>query len=150
MSPWYTVLKFVHVSAVIVWVGGVVTMAALGGRLVRAGDPASLQLLGRQSNFFGRRVQGPAVGIALLAGLAMMGIMKTMTFWLGWGLVALVASMALDGAVLRKASRELAELSTAQPVDEVRMDAARRRLRTGSLLNILILLSTVWVMVLKP
>ncbi len=150
MSPWYMVLKFVHVTAVIVWVGGVVAVAALGGQLARAGDQASLQLLRRQSDFFGRRIQGPAVGVALLAGLAMMGIMKTMTFWLGWGLVALVLSMALDGALVRKASRELAELASARPPDEARMNAARRRLRTGSLLNILILVSTVWVMVAKP
>ncbi len=150
MSPWYNALKFIHVSAVIVWVGGVVAVTFLTSRLAREGDGPSLRVLGSQSEFFGKKIQGPAVGVALLAGLALMGMLKTMAFWMTWGLVALVVSMALDGAVVRRATRELGALADAPAPDERRIAALRGRLRLGAILNIVILTATVWVMVAKP
>ncbi len=150
MSLGYNVIKFVHVTAVIVWLGGLVTLTLLGARLARASDPTAIRLFGEQSTFFGRKVQNPAAVIALLAGLVLMGMLKTMTFWLGWGLVALIVSLGLDGAVLRRATRELTEIAAAASPDADRLEALRRRIQLGAWLNIAILVSTVFVMIVKP
>ncbi len=150
MLSWYNVLKFVHVTAVIVWVGGVVVLGVVGERLAKEPNGAALRVLGAESELFGRSIQGPAVGLALLSGLAMMGLVRAAHFWMVWGLVALVVSMALDGAVVRRASRQVVELASAESPDETRLAAVRQRLRVGTWINVLILVSTVFVMVVKP
>lgn len=147
----YNFLKFVHVAASIVWVGGMVAIAVLNARLAREGDAAVLGSVARQSAFFGQAVMGPAALTTLLAGIGMVALTGgRVPFWVAWGLVGVFGSMALGATVVRRASQEMAGLVRESTGDDPRLAAVRRRLAVAGVLNIALLLSTVAAMVFKP
>lgn len=151
MFTLYNALKFLHVCAVIVWVGGVVTLVVVNARLARERDGAALQLLSRQGEFLGKALIGPGALITLLAGGTLVWRMGIgMPLWVVWGLIGFLASMAIGAGLLQRAGRELAELAVSGKADPARMDRVRRRISTLGVINILVLLSTVWAMVFKP
>jgi uncharacterized membrane protein len=94
LYPW---LKFAHVAAVAVWVGGVFALTVLNARLASMGEPAAVAALGQQSEAFGRTVIGPAMGIVLIAGLWMAGQfgIPFTSLWIVWGLVGFVVFILL-------------------------------------------------------
>jgi hypothetical protein len=149
-SP-YLFFKFLHVTAAIIWVGGVLTLSILNARLERSSDRAALQVLAGQGAFFGRAVVGPSALLTLLAGIVLVAIGGgRMSLWTVWGLAGVFGSMAVGAGLLRRANLQLAALSTAAVPDEVRMADVRRRIAVLGLLNLLLLFSTVWAMVFKP
>jgi hypothetical protein len=114
MFSWYAFFTFLHVTAVIIWVGGAATLAVINLRLEREPDLGALRFLSRQSGFLGRAVMGPAALVTLIAGLVLAGLLGAgFTLWMSWGLAAIFGSMALGGTVLRRAHEELAALAAA-------------------------------------
>jgi uncharacterized membrane protein len=147
----YILLKFVHVTSVIVWLGCAIALTTLNFRLAGQRDRALLLALARQSEFLGARVMGPAAGMTLLAGIAALVVGRMgFPFWAGWGLGAMVLSMALGGALIGRTGARLIQLLTAGDASDAEVDVLQRRIGRLQLLNILILLSAVWVMVAKP
>lgn len=153
MNVVYTLSKFVHVSAVIIWLGGQVAIAVLNARMAGAHDATQMAPLTRASRFFGTAIAGPAAGLTLIAGIVMVASAELSfgVLWIAWGLGALVLSMLLGATVMRRAGEQLA-----MAMDEggsgalARIEALQGRLRTLGILNLLILFSAVWAMVAKP
>lgn len=151
MFTWYNLFKFVHISAVIVWMGGAIVLAVLNARLVRERDEAALGALGRQAEFLGRTLMGPSALLTLVAGGILVGLGGgRMALWTVWGLVGVVGSIAIGAGFMQRAGRELAEVSAAGRRDDARLLKLRRRLALLGTTNIALLLSTVWAMVFKP
>ena len=152
MDTLYLLLKFVHVLAVTVWIGGLVALVVLNARLARVGDATVSATLGQQSEFFGRSVLGPAMAITLLAGLATAGVagFPFSTLWIAWGIVGLVLSIAVGVIAVGRAAGELGTLARSVAPDDPRLDGPRRRLIALNALNLLLLASIVWAMVFKP
>jgi len=147
----YNVLKFLHVSAVIIWLGAVITLAVLFVRLTRERETGALQLLARQAEFIGKSLIGPAAGVTLLAGGALaweMGI--GMPAWTWWGLIGFVVSVTLGAGVMQRAGHKLGAVVASPNPDAAAIENLQRRLRTLGIINIVILLSVVWAMVAKP
>src|SRR5262245_688756 len=85
-SP-YLFFKVLHVAAAIVWIGGVMTLTILNARLERTQDEAAVRFLAGQGAFFGRSVVGPAAGVTLLAGVALVVLGGgNMALWTVWGM----------------------------------------------------------------
>jgi uncharacterized membrane protein len=151
MSMLYSTLKFVHVIAVVIWLGAMITLAVLFARLVRERESGALQLLARQSEFVGRALIGPAAIVTLLAGGALVWELGTgMAAWIWWGLIGFVVSVALGAGVMQRAGRQLSTVAANPNPDAATIDALQRRLRVLGIVNIVILLSVVWAMVAKP
>ncbi len=151
MSVGYAVVKFLHVIGVIVWLGGLTMVTLMNARLARAEDAAALRVLSRQTELFGKAVLGPAAGLTLLSGFALMGLLREgFRGWMGWGLAVFVLSIAFGATFLRRANVELAALAATTTPDGARVAQARRRLGTLNLVNLVLLLSAVFVMVAKP
>lgn len=151
MSMLYNILKFLHVSAVIIWLGAIITLAVLFVRLAREREAGALQLLARQAEFIGKALIGPAAGVTLLAGGALVWEMGVgMPAWTWWGLIGFFLSMALGAGVMQRAGRKLSDVAASPSPDAAVMDGLQRRLRTLGIINIVILLSVVWAMVAKP
>jgi uncharacterized membrane protein len=152
MNLLYLVFKFLHVAAVIVWVGGLFALVVLNARLARFGDAAALGAFGRLSEFFGRAVVGPAMGLALLAGLATAGSVgyPFSSLWIVWGLGGFVASGAIAGVGVRRTGEALGRLGASAPPDDPRLAALQRRMALLNALNLLLLASIVWAMIFKP
>lgn len=80
----YNLLKFVHVAAVLVWIGGLVILTALNARLAREPEPGAAALMAGQSRFIGTRVLGPSAGVTLIAGVAMAIVFHLgLSLWIG-------------------------------------------------------------------
>jgi uncharacterized membrane protein len=148
----YSVFKFLHVVAVIVWLGGLFTTSIMTARVAREGNPSATLSLVRQSVFIGRSVMGPAAAVALIAGIVMVidGGIGFGTLWIAWGLGAIIVSMGLGATVIRRSGEELGRLLASEKHDEGAVTAAQRRLGTLGMINLLILVSAVWMMVVKP
>lgn len=151
MFSWYTLLKFIHVLAVIVWLGGVTTVVVLNARLTAETDPAAGRLLWKQSSAVGQTLIGPGAGIALLAGIAMAGVTGwSFPFWMLWGLGTVVASLALGAVFIRKAAVAYAGLVQRDPLEAELLASARRRLTMLNVVNLVVLVLAVAAMVFKP
>lgn len=152
MFDWFALLRFLHICAVIVWVGGMIALTALNLRLAGKGDGPALGALSRQSRFFGQVVLGPAAGITLITGLILMGMLggQALVLWMLWGLAVVAGSLALGAVWIRRAQEELERVAVQPPLDAIRLAMARRRVALLSLVNVLLLFSGVWAMVFKP
>ncbi len=151
MSTLYSILKFLHVSAVIVWLGALITMAVLFARLASQREAGALQHLTRQAEFMGKALIGPAAIVTLLAGGALIAEMHLgMPAWVWWGLIGFFVSMFLGGFLMQRTGRKLSTIASSGTPDVAAMGALQGRLRLLGVVNIIILLSVVWAMVAKP
>src|SRR5262245_4840875 len=69
---WYALFRVAHVVVAVFWVGGGLTLTALGLRAERMDDPREMATLAGQAAFVGERLFAPAGGIVFLMGIAMM------------------------------------------------------------------------------
>jgi uncharacterized membrane protein len=152
MFSMFTLFKFLHVAAVIVWIGGVCTLTLLNLRLTGEQDRRVLAALQRQTNFFGRAVIAPAAGLTLIAG-----IVTTISIgfdfgalWITWGFTAILVSMVLGATLIRTTNNRIGALVTAGDANGAPLRAAQGRLGLLNLINLLLLLSAVGAMVFKP
>lgn len=151
MSMMYSILKFLHVSAVIVWLGAVITVAVLFARISREREAGALQLLARHAQFLGKALIGPSAIVAFLAGGALIAEMHTgMPAWVWWGVIGFLVSMFLGGGLMQRTGSKLSAVASSSKPDIAVMSALQGRLRMLGIVNIIILLSVVWAMVAKP
>jgi uncharacterized membrane protein len=151
MFSLYLTLKFIHVVAVIFWIGGVMAMSVFTFRAARASQPALAVTIGH-AIFYGQKVVGPLSGVVLLAGIVMVIRAKIgfMTPWVLWGFSGIAIHILLGVTVIRKNSERLLQLASAALPDTAALGAALRRQRSLVTIYLFIMLSTIWAMVVKP
>ena len=149
MITWVAVAKFLHVLAVIVWLGGVITLTMLNLRLSRTATRDALAALSSASEFYGRAVIGPAAAVTLLAGIAtvLTSGFRFGALWITWGFVAILLSLLLGATLIRMTTTRL---RTAGAAGGASIPMLQRRLMLLNVLNMLFLLSAVWAMIAKP
>jgi uncharacterized membrane protein len=146
----YRLLKFVHIASVTLWLGGAFTLCFVVLRVARADDRALLSSLLRQAGLYGRVVVLPASILTLLSGIGMLvrlGISPEF-LWVRWGFVGVLGHFLLGSTLIRRSTARLEALAANGPV--VALVAARRRYGLWSGLYLLLLLSVVGAMALKP
>jgi uncharacterized membrane protein len=148
----FSILKFLHIVAAITWVGGVITMTLLNARLASTRNSAAMAALSSVGGFLGQRVFGPAAALTLLAGLAtaLYAGFPMRSLWIIWGFLVILISFGMTATVTRSTTRRLGALAATPNSDAAQTAALQRRLWILTALNILLLLSAVWVMVSKP
>jgi uncharacterized membrane protein len=113
---WREFWLFLHVTAVIVWVGGAATIQVFGVLTKRAADPAKTAFFASNVSFTVRRVFLPAALVVLLSGIGL----KVEGHWdwgepfivfglVFWTLVSLVAFGYLGGAIGRAGAQLASE-----------------------------------------
>jgi uncharacterized membrane protein len=144
--------KFLHILAVIVWVGGVLTVNVLQILTGRGQDRAAQASLLRLSDLYGRAIIAPAAALTLLTGLVRVEQINVgyRTLWVVWGIAAIVGSVAIGATLIRATNAELRRLATDAPHDDPRWPTLQRRAATLYGMNLLLLLSAVWAMEFKP
>jgi uncharacterized membrane protein len=148
----YNVLKFIHVLSVIAWIGGVTCLAVLIWRVRRERNRAILATLLRHSTTYGQMVAGPASGLVLLSGIAMVGMADIgfYTFWVLWGFAGIVLHFVFGAVFIRKRTMELAQLASAEGTSDQSLAEAGGKLWTVQLIYLAIMALVVGAMVLKP
>jgi uncharacterized membrane protein len=148
----YNVLKFLHIFSVIAWVGGVTALTILTRRIARERKREVLAALLRQATSYGQMIVGPASGIVLLSGAAMVGMAKLGfgTLWVVWGFAGIVLHFLVGAVLIRKRTMELAQIASANASDDTALLEASGKLWTVQLIYLTIMASVVAVMVIKP
>jgi uncharacterized membrane protein len=152
MLTLFSTLKFLHIVAAIIWVGGVITLTLLNARLASTRNGAAMAALASVGGFFGQKVFGPAAGVTFLAGLAtaLNAGFPMRSVWIIWGFLVILLSIALNAALIRPTAQRIGALAATPDGDGGQVAALQRRLWMLTALNIVLLLSAVWAMIAKP
>jgi uncharacterized membrane protein len=147
----YTILKFIHVLATVVWIGGATALAVIMGRLIVARDRTTIAALFPHSMAYGQRMAGPSSIVVLLTGIAMVivGKLSFGAFWVSWGFLGIIVHFVFGATIMRKRGMAFAKLAST-PGSEDELAAAGARLRIANLIYLLIMVSVIGAMVLKP
>jgi uncharacterized membrane protein len=147
----YELWLFVHISAVIVWIGGAAVAQVFGSLAKRSGDPAQGAAFGQAMAFIGPKVFAPAALVVLISGAFLTEDgnwdWSEPFVWLGiigWAIVAFTAFAYLTRAMGRVGAR----MAAAGPSSELAAEVDRLVLLARVL--ILVLFAIVFVMVVKP
>jgi uncharacterized membrane protein len=148
----YGALKFLHVLAVVAWVGGVAGLSVVTWRLRSERNREVLAALLRLGTFYGQRIAGPASFVVLLTGPMMVGMAHVGfgTFWVLWGYAGLTAHFWIGATAIRRRTSMLLQLASTGSGDQAAILAGARRLWSAQLIYLAIMVAVVAAMVLKP
>lgn len=111
----YTIYKALHVIAIVIWVGGDVTLTTAGIVFERRGDAETMATLGKVGSWVGLRVYTPAAFAAFAFGVALMtqGVWDWSQSWIvlglaGWA-IATGVGVLFVGPELARIDRAAAE-----------------------------------------
>lgn len=130
MQHVYVVLLALHVLADLLWVGSLVSITRVISSAVGEPEPTRARLAATARRIY-RTVSSPWMGIALLTGLAMIGVMHGAQFRFGWFHGKFTAALAMLGLHFALGARVRA--AEASGVDE-QSAGAMRALQVGVLL----------------
>jgi uncharacterized membrane protein len=152
MFTLYNLFLFIHIVAVVVWLGGLTALVILDLKLAAERDAAGIVAVSRAGEFFGQAVVGPAAGVTLLAGIGMVvdGHKSFGTLWILWGICGLAASMLLGVTLIRQTRKRLDEAPQDGGDTRAGIESLRRRMLALQALNLFLLFSVAWAMVFKP
>lgn len=147
----YTIAKYVHVVAAMAWVGGVLLAGVLTARSSNPDDEVAAAAITRINATSGM-VIGPAAVLTLVAGVAttLIGGIPMSTLWVVWGYAGVAVTMVLGGGVLGQTTRRLERVAATSGRGAPEAVVLQRRISRIGLINLVVLLSTVWAMVAKP
>ena len=147
----YDWLKFLHVLAAMIWVGGLVAVGVFAIQAVRSGERDAIARLVGSLGVIGPFVFGPAMLTVLGLGIWLVVDSDAWDFgqtWI-WLALTLFAAAFLVGAIFQSRAAISAQRAATAGDD----DEAVRQLRRwgwGMLLILLLLVVVTWDMVIKP
>ena len=145
-------LLWVHIVAVIVWLGGAFMLGLVFERAQRSGDEATVLGLAKMGEFLGKAVFSPAGLVTLGAGIWLV-IEADYDFseaWISLGFLGVGLGAVVGIAYYPKAWKRVQAGIEADGMLSNEALAAMRQLRLVSVLEWLFLVVVVWAMVFKP
>lgn len=148
----YNIMKFIHVAAMTLLIGGLHMMLLLNVRFAKAGETAGANALAQQAKFLSTRVFIPLALVILISGIGMVQWAKYGfdLLWIQYGTGGLILAMIIGNAFIGRIAMKLGRQVAAGEIDQATAMAARKKLIMYAGLNLLLLLSIVYVMVVKP
>jgi uncharacterized membrane protein len=148
---WYELWLFLHISAVVLWVGGAVAVQIFGALATSSGDPARSAAFGKDTGVMVRWVFMPSSLVVLVTGILLVdegnwdwGEWFIVLGLVGWAAVAVAAFGYLTRALKDVGMR----MATQGPSPE--LGAEMSRLILVARVLILVLFAILFVMVVKP
>jgi uncharacterized membrane protein len=146
----YDFLKFLHVLAAVVWVGGGLALNFLGTRLVAAGTSAEISGFARQLDWVGTRVFMPSSLVLLIAGIIMtIDAWSFEELWIVIGIGGFLYSFINGAFFVGPLSRRTGQLLSERD-DAPEVSANIQRLFFLGRIELAILVVVVWAMTMKP
>ena len=151
MMNLYGFLKFLHVTSVVLWIGGVMALWITTLRIARAGDYPTVTRLLPVGISYGQRVVGPASGVVLITGvwMAIVGHLFS-TPWVGIGMIGIFLHFILGATLVRRTWMRLGQLLNETTHDPSALTATIGRATTVSWVYLLIMILVIAAMVMKP
>jgi uncharacterized membrane protein len=147
----YEILKFVHVLAAIVWVGGALMFHVLAARAGASDDAARVQSLLGESEKLAKTYFMPASITVLVFGVitVLNGDLGFDHAWILGGIVGIIISIVLGAGILGPTGAKVAGQIQASGLDETAR-AGLAKMRNVSRIDLLILVVVIFLMVVKP
>ncbi len=148
----YELLKFVHIIAAVVWVGGSFAIQILSFRVMRSGDAARRAALTADIELLGTRVFTPASGILLLFGIFLVinGNWEWGEPWIGGGLAIWLVSTVVSSTFLGPELGRVQKLAQAEGPESASVSARVDRLLLVSRVDLVLLVLAIFLMTTKP
>lgn len=147
---WYSIVKFLHVAAAILWVGGGFVLFLLGVLAQRAGNIEEKLQAMRASGQLGGRFFAPMSMLTLIFGLIMCG------FWVGFsdlwiviGLVGYATTFSIGMFIFKPTGERMGAMIARDGVTPAVLEIGERMMRAARL-DYAVMLVIVADMVLKP
>jgi uncharacterized membrane protein len=149
---WYTFFKSIHVVTAVIWVGGAAMIQAYSLRILGTGDGKRQADFAKDTEVVGMRVFMPASLILFLAAIALMVNLdwSWSQNWIVLGLIAFGLSFVLGAGFLGPEGGRIAALIEQQGPDSPAVQARIRRILTVSRCELIVLVTVVVNMVVKP
>lgn len=147
----YEALKYIHILAAMVWVGGAFFTQMLAIKVTRSGDADDLARTGRDLAIVGGRVFPLASIILLVAGILL--VVQRWSFSQAWIAIALVlwlASLLAGVLYLGPQSARVGELFATEGPNSAAAKARLARVFLASRLELVSFAVIVFLMVFKP
>ena len=148
----YELLKFLHVAAVIAWIGGGIGITFIQLRLGAAGDRGALMSIGRQMEAMGKVYYSPLAALTLATGIWMVAAygLSFGDAWVVIGLGGIAVSMAIGLGFISPTGRKLLAESQEPEPNGALLAGYAKRMRALGITNLTLLMVVVWAMVAKP
>lgn len=148
----YRILLFVHVFAVILWVGPGILFQILTERSAATEDTATLRIVVREGERLGKSFFGPASLVVLVTGvwLVFEGDWGFDEIFVVGGLVGVVASMTVGGIFIGPAVKRLKEGLGSSTTLNPEMKSGLMRLRNAGRVDAFVMTGVVFLMTVKP
>lgn len=146
-------LKFVHILAAVIWVGGGVFVQIYGTKLRRENDPARLGRFAKDVEFIGTRVFAPASGIVIVFGALLVFYTPFIYWsetWIVIGLVGAAATFVTGMFFIGPESGRLAKAAETEGLESPAVQASIKRIFKISRIDQLVLFLVILDMVFKP
>ena len=146
-------LRFVHISAAIVWVGGSVMLNAVLTRANRSQDRAAVAGLARELDWVGPLVIGPAAGVVIGVGIWLTLVEDEIAFshtWIWSSLVLVGVSMVMGLGYFGPEGKRIGRIAAERGPEDAEYQRRMDRLLVLGRLDLLILAVVLWLMVFKP
>jgi uncharacterized membrane protein len=149
---WYTFFKSIHVITAVIWVGGAAMIQAYAFRILRTGDGRRQADFSKDTEVVGMRVFIPASLILFLAAIGMMVNLgwSWSQNWIVLGVIAFALSFVLGAGFLGPEGGRIAALIEGQGPDSPAVKARIRRILAISRCELVVLLTVIVNMVVKP
>jgi uncharacterized membrane protein len=148
----YQVYKALHVLAIVIWVGGDITLTTLGIVFERRRDGETLAALGKVGAWIGVKVYTPALFAALAFGIALVqkGGLGWGTFWIDFALVGWAIAATVGVGFVGPELGRIDRAAQAHGPDSAEVQRRVRRLFTVFRFDTALLILIVLDMTAKP
>lgn len=147
----YEAMKFLHVAAAVVWIGGG-TWSYLLVRRLQAAGPGALGPVQAQVSWFGKAVLTPVSVLALFTGmyLVLFGSFDPKEAWIAVGVAGILASIVVGMGVISPTGTKLGRLVAEHGPTHEAVPGLQRRVRAASVFNLVVLWLVLFAMVVRP
>jgi uncharacterized membrane protein len=148
----YELLKFVHISAAIIWIGGAVAIQFFASLAMRAGDPHRMVAFTQDVAWIGKLVFTPAALIVVVLGFILVwdGPWDLGMTWIWLSLVIFAISFLLGVGLFTPESIRIGKLIGAEGPESPAVQARIARLLRLTRIDLVLLFAIVYLMVAKP
>jgi uncharacterized membrane protein len=148
----YELLKFVHVGAAIVWVGGAAMIQFFALRATARNEPLGLVQFTRDAEWVGNRVMLPSALTVVVLGFLLIwdGPWELSQTWIWLSLAIFAVSFLLGLLVLTPQAKKVGNLIEAEGPESPSVRASISRIFLISRIDLVLLFAIVFLMVVKP
>lgn len=149
----YDGMKWIHIMASIVWVGGAIFIQIYTSRMRKAGEDERLGAFARDVEVIGQRFFLPASIVVLLMGIAMTWyspLIEWTDAWIIIGLLGIVSTALFGSLFLGPEAGRLGKLGQERGPSDPEVKARIARLFMVSRIDLAVIVFVIAVMVYKP